>query len=107
MFLTNTMSASFPTNHLTSNADPYTKSDDVTTQFSLGVDVGTYGQINITDNLRIRVGYNFYWFNRVTRPQNNIFYNDNGFAAPPGIVANLIKQDFIVHGVSVGGDLRF
>ncbi|MGQ0633120.1 MAG: BBP7 family outer membrane beta-barrel protein [Planctomycetaceae bacterium] len=107
MFLTNTMLASVATNRLRSNADPYVKTDDLTTQFSFGVDIGTYGAINITEHLSIRVGYNFYWFDRVTRPESNIYYNDNGPVAPPGFVTNLTTQNFIVHGVSVGGDLRF
>jgi hypothetical protein len=107
MFLGNTMSSSVTTNHLRSNNDGVFYSSDNTTSFSFGVDIGTHAQVNIGQNFSIRVGYNFIWMNRVTRPENNIYYNDLGPSNPPAVVEKLTKHDFIVHGVSVGGELRF
>jgi Putative beta barrel porin-7 (BBP7) len=107
MLLTNTMLGSVTTNRLRSNADPLMKTDETTTSFSFGVDIGTYAQINLHKSFSVRVGYNFIWFGRVTRPEENIYYNDNGASAPPGVITKLTKHDFFVHGVSVAGELRF
>lgn len=107
MFLTNTMSGNVATDNLRSISDPRTNNSDTTTKFSFGVDVGTYGSINVTDNLSIRVGYNFYWFGKVTRPEDNVFYNSNGLAAPPGVDIRMKSNDLIIHGASFGGELRF
>jgi len=107
MFLGNTMFGSVSTSHLRSNADPASYTDDRTTSFSWGIDVGTYAQINVHENFRIRVGYNLIYLTRVTYPENNIYWNDNGVRNPPGIATNLTFHDFFVHGVSVGGELRF
>lgn len=107
MFLANTMAGSVTTNHLRSNNDGVFYSSDTTTSLSFGVDIGVNAQVNLSHNFSIRVGYNFIWLNRVTRPEDNIYYNNNGDSAPPGIVERLEKHDFVVHGVSVGGELRF
>jgi hypothetical protein len=107
MFLTNTMTGNVTTNNLRSNQDGIVYTDDNTTSFSFGVDVGTYAQINISQNFSVRVGYQFMWINRVTRPEDNIYYNSNGDGAPPAIIERLTKHDFVVHGVSVGGELRY
>jgi len=101
MFLGNTMTGNVTTNHLRSNQDGIKYSDDNTTSFSFGVDVGTYAQINISQNFSVRVGYTFIWVNRVTRPENNLYYNNET------IIEKLTKHDFVVQGVSVGGELRF
>jgi len=107
MFLANTMAGSVTTNHLRSNNDGVFYSSDTTTSLSFGVDIGVNAQVNLSHNFSIRVGYNFIWLNRVTRPEDNIYYNNNGDGAPPAIVEKLEKHDFVVHGVSVGGELRF
>jgi hypothetical protein len=107
LFLGNTMLASVETEHLRSNNDPYTYTDDRVTSFSFGVDVGAYAQINFNENFVARVGYNLIWLSRVTNPENSIYYNDNGVNNPPAIATNLTFHDFLVHGVSVGGELRY
>src|SRR5438045_9602890 len=107
MFLGNTMYASVQTDHLRSNADPHTFTDDRTTSFAFGTDIAAYAQINLNENFNIRVGYNLIWLSRVTNPENNIYWNSNGATNPPAIGTNLTFHDFMVHGVSVGGELRY
>ncbi|MFN0051260.1 MAG: BBP7 family outer membrane beta-barrel protein [Planctomycetales bacterium] len=107
MLLGNSMFAQVDTNHLRSNNDPFTSSSDRVNRFSLGVDIGTYATLNLRPNFSVRVGYNLIWLNRVTRPEDNIYYNNNGLSNPPAVGTNLTDHDFMVHGVSVGGELRF
>jgi hypothetical protein len=52
-------------------------------------------------------GYNFTYLFRVTRPHDNIYYNDNGPNAPPGVVVNADTQDMHIQGLNVGGEIRF
>jgi hypothetical protein len=108
LFLGNTMLAGVQTTNLRSNLDPAVGTDDTTTSFSFGTDINTWAQINFTQNFTVRVGYTFMWINRVTRPEDNIYWNDNGpLPNPPGVVVKLTKHDFSVHGVSIGAEFRF
>lgn len=107
MFLGNTMFGTVSTRHLRSNGDPVTYTDQLTTNFSFGIDLPAYAQINITQNFSARIGYNFIWLNRVTRPESNIYYNDRGSSNPPAVGTKLDFDDFIVHGMSLGAELRF
>ena len=43
----------------------------------------------------------------VTRPQMNIVYNDNGPAAPPGIVEKTKFTDIFISGWSVGMQIQY
>ena len=105
--LANSMNVNVFTNHLRANFDPIVGSSDHTTRAAFGADVGTYVQINVTPRFSIRGGYNLLWIGNVTRPQKDVYYNDNGIAAPPGVVARLITTDVLITGFSVGGELRF
>lgn len=107
LFLGNTMYASVATEHLRSNADGVYSTNDQTTGFSFGVDLSAYAAINFTERFSVRVGYTFIWLNAVTRPYDNIYYNSNGLDNPPAVTTKLDRQDFVVHGVSVGGELKF
>ena len=68
-----------------------------------------YAKVHVTDNLSIHVGYDFMWLNRVTRPYNNIRYNEirvggNSFS---DISLREDLEDFYLQGLTVGGELRF
>lgn len=93
-------------NHLRSNGDPFTASEDSSASICPVVDLGLNGRLKVTDRISITGGYNFTFISRVTRPQNNIRYNDNGAANPPGIVVDTNKSDFIFQGIMVGVELR-
>jgi hypothetical protein len=105
--LASSMTTNVFTNHLRANFDPVVASSDHTTQASFGADVGAYVSLNITPRFAIRGGYNLLWLGRVTRPQKDVYYNDNGIASPPDVVARLITTDVLITGFSVGGELRF
>jgi hypothetical protein len=107
MVLANSMNLNAFTNHLRANFDPLVGSSDHTTNASFGADVSTYVQLNITPRFCIRGGYNLLWLGRVTRPQNDIYYNDNGIGSPPGVIGRLVTTDVLITGFSVGGELRF
>jgi hypothetical protein len=72
-----------------------------------------YGKWNITPRFSLRLGYNFMYLGRVTRPEDNISYNDNGafvppFAlTPPDIRVNMTRHDIRVHGFNLGGEYRW
>jgi hypothetical protein len=102
LFLGNTASADVFTEHLRSNADPVVATSSQSTTFSFGGEVGAYAQLNLTPYFSIRGGYNLLWLSRVTRPQKDIYYNDNGPLAPPAIVSQLVFNDIIINGFSVG-----
>lgn len=107
-FLGNSMNAFVRTNHFRSNLDPVVATKDNLDAFSLGVDLGGWLTVNLTQHFSVRAGYSFLWLNRVTRPEDNIYYNDNGpFPTPPGVVAKLVKSDFAVYGFNIGGELRY
>jgi hypothetical protein len=107
MVLANSMQLNAFTNHLRANFDPVVATSDHTTKAAFGADVGAYVQINVTPRFSIRGGYNLLWLGRVTRPQKDIYYNDNGILSPPGVIGRLITTDVLITGFSVGGDLRF
>jgi hypothetical protein len=94
------------TNHLRSNADPFTQTIDSSSNICPTVDLGLNGRIKVSDRISLTGGYQFMFIGRVTRPQDNINYNDNGAANPPGIVVDTHKSDFIVQGITVGIELR-
>ena len=43
----------------------------------------------------------------ISRPADNIFYNDNGSAQPAGIVVDPSFQRMVWQGLTVGGELKF
>jgi len=107
LFFGNTMLAEVTTTNLRSNNDGVFKTDDVTTSFSFGVDVMTWAKVRLNDHFSLRAGYNITWISRVTRPEDNIFYNDNGAANPPAVVTRLTKHDWFMHGALFGGEVRW
>lgn len=91
-----------------SNGDPLVETVDDSTQLVPMIDLGVNGQIHLTPNFSMTVGYNFIWASGVTRPQDNIRYNDNGpLPTLPGVVVDTHRQDMKWEGLSIGGQLRF
>jgi hypothetical protein len=102
LFLGNTMLSDVSTNHLRTNLDGFVATQNITSTFTWGGDATSYVQLNLGKCFSIRGGYNVLYINRVTRPQNNIYYNDNGPTNPPAIVSNLIFRDLLVSGFTFG-----
>ncbi len=107
LFLGDTMLSQVSTDHLRSNFDGNVASQNLTSTFTFGGDATSYVQLNLSQNFSIRGGYNVLYINRVTRPQNNIYYNDNGANNPPGVVSNLIMRDVLISGFTVGCQFRW
>jgi hypothetical protein len=107
LLLGNTMDVNVFTNHLRAPADPVVSSSNLTSTFSFGSEVGAFATINLTPSFSIRGGYNLIWLNRVTRPQKDVYYNDNGNAAPPAIISRTIFSDVLITGFTFGGEFRF
>jgi hypothetical protein len=93
-------------NNFRSNADPFTVMNDNTAQISPVVDLNLTGRLKVTPNINITAGYNFIFVSRVTRPQDNIYYNDTGSADPPGVVLRTHKQDMTFQGLTIGLEFR-
>jgi hypothetical protein len=107
LFLGDSMTANVFTNHLRSNSDPTVGSISTTTAGVFGTEVGSFAQINLSPNFSIRGGYNLLWLGRVTRPQKDVYYNDNGSSAAPAIASRLVFSDILITGFSVGAELRY
>ncbi|HLJ10721.1 MAG TPA: BBP7 family outer membrane beta-barrel protein [Planctomycetaceae bacterium] len=107
MFLGDSALSQVFTNHFRNNSDPTVYSNDLTTTFTFGAEVGSYAQLNLMPNFSVRVGYNLIWIDRVTRPHRDIIYNDNGPNSPPDVHANLVFHDILITGFSIGGEFRF
>jgi len=103
-----TLEARVNTERLRSAADPRVTTTESDTIFSPVGELGLFARANINDNLSFHFAYTWLWAFRITRPHENILYNDNGpLPTPPGIVVDKELSDFIANGWSVGGEFRF
>ncbi len=107
LLLGDSMLVNVYSNHLRTNADPSVGSSDFRNSFSLGGDVSTYAQINVTPRFSLRAGYNFIVLSHVTRPQRDVVYNDNGASAPPAISSQIDMKGIFFSGFSLGVEYRF
>ncbi len=94
------------TNHFRGNGDPFTVMTDGSAQICPVIDLNLTGRLKVTPNISMTVGYNFLFVGQVTRPQDNIYYNDDGPAAPPGVALKTHKEDIIFQGLTLGVELR-
>ena len=112
-FTANNMQAGVRSFHFRSNVDPEVITNEDKVGFSPMVDLGVYSRVNLTQNFSLRLGYNLMWIGRVTRPEDNVIYNDNGPYVPPfsfnlpDVVTNLTRHDIKVYGFNIGGEYRF
>ncbi len=60
-----------------------TQSDDDHTDFAPVHELQVYGQVKLTHRLKVRVGYNLLNMFRISRPQNNVIWDDSGIADGP------------------------
>ena len=88
-------------------ADGVVKTESRKLIFSPVLGVNAYVRVKVTENISAFVGYNALWALRITRPENNVYYNDNGFDRPPGVRVDEETTDFRAYGISVGGEIRF
>jgi hypothetical protein len=104
----NTATATVRTNNFRSLADGEQITSARETLVAPVFDLGVYARFGITKNFSVNVGYNFLWLGQITRPEDNIFYNDNGpFPTPPDIHVDMQKHSISIEGISAGGEFRF
>jgi hypothetical protein len=107
MVLSNTMLAEVETQNVRFAGDPRVFTEDLTTQLAGGVDLLGWATLNVHPNMSLRIGYNFMYLANITRPEDNIYYNETGINNPAGIVVDMHRQDFNMYGVSLGADFRW
>ena len=84
-------------------ADPTVVTKDRSTYFSPIGEVQAYARIRLSDSIRMTIGYSYMFISKLTRPHDNIFYNDNGiFPTPPGVVLKSKSTDLRVQGLTLG-----
>ena len=85
-----------------------TVTGDDDSDFAPMFNLSVYARVHLTQHLSVFVGYEAIVASEVSRPYSNIIYNDAGVGNPPGIVYRQEdRQDLIIQGLFVGGELRF
>jgi hypothetical protein len=103
----NDYEASVTTVNLRNAADGVVRTSQSDLTFAPVFDVSMYGKLHLTPNFSLHAGYNFTYLFQVTRPVDNVVYNDNGPDAPPGIVVDAETVDMHIQGLTIGGEFRF
>lgn len=106
-FGVNQFDATVRTDRLRSPGDPTVITTDNGNRFSPIGDFSLYGKIHLRDNFSVFVSYQLMVAGGISRPADNIFYNDNGSTQPAGIVVDPSFQRMTWQGLTVGGELRF
>jgi len=95
------------TSQLRSVFDPNVTTRESETTFAPVFDTSFYGQVHLTPYFSLHASYNYTYLFQVSRPVDNILYNDNGPTAPPGVVVDAETNDMHIQGISLGGEFRF
>lgn len=106
-FGVNNYNASVGTFHLRSPGDPAVNTTQSGSKFAPIGDFSFYGKLNLRDNFSLFGSYQIMVASGISRPANNIFYNDNGSANPAAIVVDTAFDRMVWQGFSVGAELRF
>ena len=86
MFGVNSYDASVETFDLRQLNDINIRNETSANQFAAVFDLALQAKVKVREGCVLTVGYDFMWVHGVTRPDDNIYYNDNGgFPVPPGI----------------------
>jgi len=104
----NTQIASVRTRNFRSVSDGEVSTSQHLTSVSPIFEVGAYGTIRLTKYASLRVGYNLMYLLNVTRPEDNIYYNDNGpLPIKPDVVVSATHHDLAIQGLTVGAEFRW
>ncbi len=89
-----------------SATEPQITTQDTDSDFAPGFDLSTSVRVKVSDHLSIFVSYQLYLLSQVSRPYENISYNE---ITPqmPNIILDAERQNMMVQGLTVGGELRF
>ncbi len=103
----NNYKASVSTLHLRSQGDAFVQTQDSGTRFTPIGDFSVYSKVHVRDNFSINVGYQIMVAGGITRPANNIYYNDTGATNPAAIVVDPSFHRMVWQGLTIGGELKF
>lgn len=104
----NNYTARVTTSQLRGFFDPTITTVEEETIFSPVLDLTAYARLHLHENFSLHVAYNALWMARVTRPHENIFFNDPGTTLlPPGVVVDAEIGELMLEGLSLGGEFRF
>jgi hypothetical protein len=78
-----------------------------TQNFAAAYDLHTYAKAKIGHNFWLNVGFNFMGVTGVSRPDDNITYDDDDLLFPMLIGMDSKLQTYFVQGISIGGEYRF
>ena len=104
----NNYTARVTTSQLRGFFDPTITTVEDDTIFSPVLDCTAYARLHLHENFSVHVAYNVLWMARVTRPHDNIVFNDPGTTLlPPGVVVDADIGELMLEGLSLGGEIRF
>ncbi|MBX3442542.1 MAG: BBP7 family outer membrane beta-barrel protein [Planctomyces sp.] len=84
------------------------RSHDNATDFAPVFDLSAYGKLHLSRNFSLFAGYELLVLTNVTRPGSQIDYNAPLVVTdPPLIRLTKDRESVVVHGMMVGGELRF
>ena len=106
-FGANVFDADVTVEQLRSSTDPTVVTRLSETAFSPIGDFKFYASIPVTDNFTLFVSYQSFLVAKVSRPHDNILYNDNGPTSLAGIVVREAHDNMDYRGYTIGGELRW
>jgi hypothetical protein len=106
-FGVNSYDATVRTERLRSPGDPEVVTNEDGTRFAPIGDLSIYGKLHLRDNFALFLSYQWIVASGISRPADNIHYNDNGPSQPAGIVVDADFGHMVWQGLTVGGELRF
>ena len=95
------------TEQFRSFSDPTVVTEQESTIFSPVGEIELYARWHVHEHVTLHVGYSAIWAMQITRPERNIYYNDNGPNSPPAILLDTKNDDMKIHGLTFGGEIRF
>lgn len=93
------------TNLLTAN-DGTLKTEEDDMVFSPVFEANVYGRVHLSESFSLHVGYQWLYATEVTRPAQNIYYNETTTGVP-AVAVKSKTDNFFMHGLTVGGEIRF
>ncbi len=103
----NIYDADVSTVRLRSFGDPRVSTSKSGAHLATVGDLSMYGKFHVHDNFSLKVSYQIMVAGGMSRPANNILYNDNGPSQPAAIVVDPSFRSMFWQGFTVGGEFRF
>ncbi len=106
-FGANVFDADVTVQQLRSASDPTVVTRVAATKFAPVANFKFYGSVPVTEGFILFASYEFLVAGKISRPHNNILYNDNG---PDELAAIVVRESFdnmYYRGFTVGGEIRW